>query len=39
MPEDEAEGLFLNLGWHRVMERPNYIGGATWHLLEKRLAP
>jgi hypothetical protein len=27
----------MHLGWERVLDRPNYIGGRTWHLLEKRL--
>ncbi|MDX2193432.1 MAG: GNAT family N-acetyltransferase [Gemmatimonadales bacterium] len=25
------------LGWTPVLARPNYIGGRTWHLMEKRL--
>jgi GNAT superfamily N-acetyltransferase len=36
-PDEDSEGLFMHLGWERVLDRPNYIGGRTWHLLEKRL--
>lgn len=34
-----VEPLLAALGWRRVMARPDYVGGRTWHLLEKRLAP
>ena len=26
-------------GWHRVISRPGYIAGHTWHLFEKPLGP
>lgn len=32
-----AEGLLAALGWRRVLERPDYVGGRTWLLLEKPL--
>jgi GNAT superfamily N-acetyltransferase len=32
-----AEGLLAALGWRRVLERPAYVGGRTWLLLEKSL--
>ncbi len=31
-----AEGLLGAMGWRRVLERPGYIGGRTWALMEKR---
>ena len=31
------EPLLAALGWRRVATRSDYIGGRTWHLLEKRL--
>jgi len=34
-----GEGELLAFGWNRVLRRENYIGGRTWHLMEKRLAP
>lgn len=34
-----VEPLLAALGWRRVMVRPDYVGGRTWHLLEKPLAP
>jgi GNAT superfamily N-acetyltransferase len=33
------EPLLAALGWRRVATRSDYIGGRTWHLLEKRLNP
>lgn len=32
-----SEALLGALGWRRVVERPDYIAGETWILLEKRL--
>ena len=32
-----AEGLLAALGWQRVLERADYMGGRTWLLLEKPL--
>lgn len=32
------EPLLAALGWRRVLTRPDYVGGRTWHLLEKRLS-
>jgi ribosomal protein S18 acetylase RimI-like enzyme len=32
-----SEALLAALGWSRVLERPGYIGGETWVLMEKRL--
>jgi GNAT superfamily N-acetyltransferase len=31
------EPLLAALGWRRVATRSDYVGGRTWHLLEKRL--
>lgn len=31
------EPLLAALGWRRVATRADYVGGRTWHLLEKRL--
>ena len=31
-----AEGLLGAMGWQRVLQRPGYIGGDTWTLMEKR---
>jgi len=33
-----VEPLLSALGWRRVVTRPDYVGGRTWHLLEKRLS-
>ncbi len=33
-----SEALLAAFGWRRVLERPAYIGGRTWYLLEKALA-
>jgi GNAT superfamily N-acetyltransferase len=33
------EPLLAALGWTKVVSRQDYIGGRTWHLLEKRLPP
>ncbi len=33
-----SEALMAALGWRRVLERPAYIGGETWYLLEKELS-
>jgi GNAT superfamily N-acetyltransferase len=33
-----VEPLLAALGWRRVLERRDYVGGRTWHLLEKRLS-
>lgn len=35
--DPESQGLLAAMGWGIVVERGNYIGGRTWHLLEKRL--
>lgn len=32
-----SEAVFLAQGWNRVAARPDYIGGTTWYLFEKRL--
>jgi GNAT superfamily N-acetyltransferase len=37
--DDRSEGLLAALGWRRVLERPGYIGGRTWSLMEKQLVP
>jgi GNAT superfamily N-acetyltransferase len=37
--DTRAEPILLHAGWHQVMERPDYIGGHTWYLMEKRFAP
>jgi len=34
-----SEALLAAFGWRRVMERPDYIGGDTWFLLEKPIVP
>ena len=34
-----SEALMAAFGWRRVLERPEYIRGETWYLLEKELAP
>jgi N-acetylglutamate synthase-like GNAT family acetyltransferase len=34
-----SEALMAAFGWRRVLERPEYIGGETWYLLEKELTP
>jgi len=36
---EAEEGLLRALGWQRVTRREGYIGGRTWFLVEKRLAP
>jgi GNAT superfamily N-acetyltransferase len=33
------EPMLAAFGWQRVLSRPGYIAGRTWHLLEKRVAP
>ena len=33
-----VEPLLAALGWRRAVTRPDYVGGRTWHLLEKRLS-
>lgn len=33
------EPLLSALGWRRVASRDHYVGGRTWHLMAKRLAP
>lgn len=33
-----VEPLLAAFGWRLVLTRPDYVGGKTWHLLEKRLA-
>ena len=35
--DDRSEGLLGALGWRRVFERENYIGGRRWTLMEKTL--
>ncbi len=32
-----SEALMAAFGWRRVLERPDYIGGEKWYLLEKEL--
>jgi len=32
-----VEPLLAALGWRRALTRTDYVGGRTWHLLEKRL--
>lgn len=34
-----SEALLAALGWRRVLARPDYIGGRTWYLMEKPIAP
>ncbi len=34
-----TEGLLAAMGWHRRMQREDYIGHRTWYLFEKRLTP
>lgn len=34
-----SEALLAAFGWRRVLERPDYIAGETWYLLEKALEP
>lgn len=34
-----SEALMAAFGWRRVWERPDYIGGETWYLLEKIIEP
>ena len=34
-----SEALLAAFGWRRVMERPDYIGGETWYLLDKIIEP
>ena len=31
-----AEGLLGAMGWRRVLQRPGYVGGETWALMERR---
>jgi len=35
----EDEAILAVMGWNRIVSRNGYIGGRTWYLLEKRLAP
>jgi GNAT superfamily N-acetyltransferase len=32
-----SEALLAAFGWRRVLERPDYIAGETWVLMDKRL--
>ncbi len=32
-----SEALLAAFGWRRVLERPGYIGGDTWYLMDKTL--
>lgn len=32
-----SEGILAAMGWHRVLQRPGYVGRRTWYLFEKRL--
>ena len=34
-----AEDELIAMGWRRALRRENYIGGRTWHLMEKLLDP
>lgn len=36
--EPSLDPLLSVLGWRRVLSRPGYISGRTWHLLEKPIA-
>lgn len=33
-----SEALMAAFGWRRILERPEYIGGETWYLLDKELS-
>jgi GNAT superfamily N-acetyltransferase len=35
----EDEAILGVMGWNRIVSRNGYIGGRTWYLIEKRLAP
>ena len=35
--DHRSEALLAVFGWRRVLERPDYIAGKTWVLMEKRL--
>jgi GNAT superfamily N-acetyltransferase len=35
----EDEAILAVMGWNRIVSRNGYIGGRTWYLLEKRIAP
>lgn len=38
--DDLRSGALLEaLGWRRTLARPGYIGGRTWYLMEKTIAP
>ncbi len=34
--DQRSEGLLAALGWHRIFQREDYIGGRPWALMEKR---
>lgn len=34
----EEEAILGAMGWNRIVNRNDYIGGRTWYLLEKRIA-
>jgi len=34
-----SEGILAAMGWHRTLQRDQYIGRRTWYLFEKRLTP
>lgn len=37
--EPSTEPELARMGWTEAMRRENYFGGATWHLMERRLNP
>jgi len=35
--DTRSEAFLLAIGWERLLTRPQYVGGRTWYLMEKRL--
>jgi len=35
--DQRSEGLLAAFGWHRILQRDDYIGHRSWALMEKRL--
>lgn len=35
----ESAAIYEDLGWHKVVCRPRYVGGDEWVLMEKALVP
>jgi GNAT superfamily N-acetyltransferase len=35
----ESATIYADLGWREVLHRPGYVGGDTWVLMEKGMAP